>query len=113
MLVLKLKEGQKVFINGGEIEVCFLHAQDRSAKIGFTAPSSVNILRESICPEGPTRCCHCGGKLPPAGADGERAIVYQGCSGEKDPDNGMCRAFIAEVLCGDAGVGPEREEGGA
>ena len=113
MLVLKILHQQKIYIDGGAITLTLTDSGYNWAKIGVDAPSSVSIHREGICPQGPTRCCRCGGKLPPPGEDGERALAHTGCRGKADPDTGRCLAFAAEKLCGDAQVGHEREDGAA
>lgn len=113
MLVLKIKNGQRVFINGGEIEVMVCETDRGWAKIGVTAPMSVTVMRAELLPEGPSRCCHCGGQLPHPGPDGVRPAASDDCRGELDPVSGRCRAFLEPTACGDLPLSPARSDGAA
>lgn len=98
MLVIRRKRGQAIYIDDGRIVVELIETGVRWAKIGITAPDSVSILRDDLVPDGSTRCCRCGGTLPPAGPDGGRVVASTGCRGEADPVNGRCPAFGASKL---------------
>jgi carbon storage regulator CsrA len=113
MLVLKRKLGEKIYIDGGLIEIELVEAGRDWCKLGITAPASVSVLRDDLIPEGPPRCCHCGGQLPPPGPDGVRPTARPGCGGECDEVSGRCSAFLASTLWGNLPIGPEREDGAA
>lgn len=50
MLVLSRKQGESVVLNtsDGEIEVVMLETKGSRARIGFTAPESVKIVRKEL-----------------------------------------------------------------
>ena len=98
MLVLKIKREEKIYINGGEITIQLCDSGISWAKLGFTAPASVNIQREQLCLQGPTRCCKCGGTLPPSRRDGLHLKLSTGCGGTPHPDSGRCQAFASSSL---------------
>jgi len=113
MLVLKILEGQHIYIDDGAITLTLLERTGNYAKIGIDAPESVKILREALCPEGPARCCRCGGKLPPPSSDGMRVSASTGCLGVVDHGSGRCGAFVSSALWGDVPAGQERKDGAA
>ena len=47
MLTLKLKHGEKLFINGQEIIITIKDSNHKSASIGIEADRSIPIVRES------------------------------------------------------------------
>jgi hypothetical protein len=113
MLVLKILEGQKIYIDDGAIEVCLISVGGNYGRIGITAPLAVKVLRQGACREGPARCCRCGGLLPPPGSDGVRVKASTGCQGEQDTDSGRCQAFAASTLWPDGTIVPASKGGGA
>lgn len=113
MLVLKMPINRKIYIDGGRIELEVLSVGGNFAKLGFTAPRSVEILREDLCPNGPNYCSRCGGQLPPAALSNHRDRAEPGCRGTPDEASGRCRAYLASTLWGDLPIGPERKEGAA
>lgn len=112
MLVLKVQLGQKVYINDGAITVQLTSSGTNWCKLGITAPKTVKILRQAVCPEGPARCSRCGGLLPPPGADGMRVVASTGCDIEPDTESGRCRSFMRSALWGDS-VSGQNSKGGA
>jgi carbon storage regulator len=48
MLVLTRCLGEKIFINGKEIEVTILNVRGTQVRIGITAPKDIQIMREEI-----------------------------------------------------------------
>lgn len=111
MLVLRIQKGQKIYINDGAITLTLTHAGSDWAKIGVDAPISVKVLRQEVCPDGPSRCCRCGGTLPPPGPTGLRFVGSTGCRGEQDSESGRCQVFAAAKAWGDAPAGPESKGG--
>ena len=113
MLVLKMLLGQKIYIDGGRIEVQLVGVQGNSAKLGFTAPAEVRIHRSCHLHDGPSRCCRCGGTLPPAGSEGTCRTPGVTCAGRPDPETGRCGVFLASTLWGDAQAGTGGRDGAA
>lgn len=110
MLVIRRRRGTKIFIDGGRITLTVTDVQGDAAKIGLELPRGMNVAREELMPDGASRCCRCGGTLPPAGSDGLRVKASTGCHGDPDPESDRCRAFAASALWGDTPAGPERRE---
>lgn len=113
MLVLKLSLQEQIYIDGGAITLMLTDARDGCAKIGITAPRSVSIVREELMPDGPTRCCKCGGTFPPRGIAGERLAGGNGICGNSDSDSGKpCTCAIGFASVGPS-AGPESKDGAA
>jgi len=113
MLVLKILEGQKIYIDDGAVTLTLLKREGNWAKIGIDAPREIKVMRQGACPEGPSRCCKCGGLLPPADSTGVRVTYSTGCPGAPDRESDRCPAFMASPLWGDEPVEAERKGGAA
>lgn len=48
MLILKIKPGGKVYINGEQVVVEVLEIDGNAARIGFTAPPDITINRDDV-----------------------------------------------------------------
>lgn len=48
MLVLKLKKGERVIVNGGEMIVTVVWSDRGAVRLGFEAPPSIVIHREEV-----------------------------------------------------------------
>lgn len=48
MLVLTRKIGEKVFIDNGRIQITVLRSEGNTLRLGFTAPSHMDIHREEV-----------------------------------------------------------------
>jgi carbon storage regulator CsrA len=113
MLVLKRRTGQKIYIDDGVIEIELLWVGDNWVKLGITAPAGVQVARDDILPEGPSRCCRCGGDLPPGAFGGQPPCGQAKCSGSPDSHSGRCGNFLDSALWGDALAGDEKKDGAA